>query len=79
MRSSGLRDYKRHAEVEANWLFEQYVHRRRTLRDLAREKGMSPAHMNRWANTHNIPLRRSLPQCHPPGGGARHTSAGLPP
>ncbi|MFD7552890.1 TniQ family protein [Streptomyces sp. NPDC059816] len=62
---SGPQDYKRHAEVEADWLFEQYVHRRRTLRDLAREKRMSPAHMNRWANTHNIPLRR---------GGASHNA-----
>ncbi|MFD9861599.1 TniQ family protein [Streptomyces alboflavus] len=65
LRSSGLRDYKRHAEVEADWLLEQYVHRRRTLRDLAREKGMSPAHMNRWAKTHNIPVRR---------GGASHNA-----
>lgn len=53
-----LRDYRRHAEVEAHWLFEQYVYRRRTLRDLAREKGMSPARMNRWAKSHTVPLRR---------------------
>lgn len=58
LRRIGLQDYKRHAEVEADWLFEQCVHRRRTLRDLAREKGMSRSHMNRWANSHNIPLRR---------------------
>jgi antitoxin (DNA-binding transcriptional repressor) of toxin-antitoxin stability system len=38
-------------------LYEQYVTRRRTLNDLARETGMSAANMNRWAHTYNLPLR----------------------
>ncbi|RSN36818.1 LysR family transcriptional regulator [Amycolatopsis sp. WAC 04169] len=46
------------------WLHEQYVNQRRTLPELARETGMSTASMNRWAKTHNIPLR--------PRGGASH-------
>ncbi|MFD8967609.1 TniQ family protein [Streptomyces sp. NPDC059568] len=58
LRRVALRDSKRHVDVDADWLFEQYVHRRRTLRDLAREKGMSPSHMNRWAKSHSIPMRR---------------------
>ncbi|MBV9026170.1 MAG: TniQ family protein [Streptomycetaceae bacterium] len=55
---------RRHAPVERAWLLEQYVHRCRTLADLAREKGMSPANMTRWAQLHDIPLRRR--------GGASH-------
>ncbi|MFF2134330.1 LysR family transcriptional regulator [Streptomyces sp. NPDC058193] len=50
--------------VKNGWLIEQYVHRRRTLPDLAREAGMSTATMARWAHTHSIPLR--------PRGGASH-------
>ncbi|TWV28841.1 LysR family transcriptional regulator [Streptomyces albidoflavus] len=60
----GPKDYKRRGTVERAWLIEQYVHRRRTLPDLAREAGMSTANMARWAHTHNIPLR--------PRGGASH-------
>lgn len=46
---------------------EQYIHYRRTLADLAREKGMSPANMARWAHAHEIPLR-------PRGGGSHNTA-----
>ncbi|MFD4857666.1 LysR family transcriptional regulator [Streptomyces atratus] len=60
----GPQDYKRRGSVDRDWLIEQYVHRRRTLPDLARETGMSTANMARWAHTHNIPLR--------PRGGASH-------
>ncbi|MCQ6552094.1 LysR family transcriptional regulator [Streptomyces sp. C10-9-1] len=60
----GPKDYKRRGTVGRDWLIEQYVHRRRTLPDLAREAGMSTANMARWAHTHNIPLR--------PRGGASH-------
>ncbi|MFF3137719.1 helix-turn-helix domain-containing protein [Streptomyces mirabilis] len=63
----GPQDYKRRGTIERDWLIEQYVHRRRTLPDLAREKGMSPANMARWAHSHNIPLR-------PRGGGSHHTA-----
>ncbi|WP_326611417.1 TniQ family protein [Streptomyces scopuliridis] len=67
----GPQDYKRRGPVERDWLIEQYVHRRRTLPDLARETGMSTANMARWAHTHNIPLR--------PRGGASHNTALRPP
>lgn len=63
----GPQDYKRRGAVERDWLIEQYVHRRRTLPDLARENGMSTANMARWAHVHNIPLR--------PRGGASHSQA----
>ncbi|MEU2431402.1 TniQ family protein [Streptomyces sp. NPDC007861] len=63
----GPKDYKRRGTVERAWLIEQYVHRRRTLPDLAREAGMSTANMARWAHTHNVPLRSR--------GGASHSQA----
>ncbi|MEU6943986.1 LysR family transcriptional regulator [Streptomyces sp. NPDC046316] len=63
----GPQDYKRRGTIERDWLIEQYVHRRRTLPDLAREAGMSTANMARWAHIHNIPLR--------PRGGASHNTA----
>jgi hypothetical protein len=52
--------------ISRDWLYDQYVDQRRTLPDLARETGMSTANMNRWAKTHNIPLR--------PRGGASHNN-----
>ncbi|WSB48922.1 TniQ family protein [Streptomyces cellulosae] len=67
----GPQDYKRRGAVERDWLIEQYVHRRRTLPDLARETGMSTANMTRWAHTHNIPLR-------PRGGASHHTALRAP-
>ncbi|MFI2377965.1 TniQ family protein [Streptomyces sp. NPDC018964] len=67
----GAQDYKRRGTVERDWLIEQYVHRRRTLPDLARETGMSTANMARWAHTHNIPLR-------PRGGASHHTALRAP-
>ncbi|SDR39544.1 MULTISPECIES: TniQ family protein [unclassified Streptomyces] len=63
----GPQDYKRRGTIERAWLIEQYVHRRRTLPDLARETGMSTANMARWAHTYNIPLR-------PRGGASHHTA-----
>lgn len=63
----GPQDYKRRGTIERDWLIEQYIHRRRTLPDLARETGMSTANMARWAHTHNIPLR-------PRGGGSHDTA-----
>ncbi|MGW6819649.1 helix-turn-helix domain-containing protein [Streptomyces sp. NPDC055005] len=63
----GPKDYKRRGTVERAWLIEQYVHRRRTMPDLAREAGMSTANMARWAKTHNVPLR--------PRGGSSHSKA----
>jgi transposase-like protein len=52
------------AVVDRVWLYEQYITRRRTLNDLARETGISTASMNRWAHIHQIPLRG--------GGGPSH-------
>ncbi|MFD4665149.1 LysR family transcriptional regulator [Streptomyces halstedii] len=63
----GPQDHKRRSAIERDWLIEQYVQRRRTLPDLARETGMSSANMARWAHIHNIPLR--------PRGGASHSQA----
>lgn len=63
----GPQDYKRRGTIDRDWLIEQYVVHRRTLPDLAQEKGMSPANMARWAHTHKIPLR--------PRGGASHDAA----
>ncbi len=62
----GPQDYKRKGVIDRGWLLEQYVGRRRTLPDLAREKTMSTANMARWAHLHQIPLR--------PRGGASHDS-----
>ncbi|MFD3723355.1 LysR family transcriptional regulator [Streptomyces sp. NPDC058674] len=64
---AGPQDYKPRGTIEREWLIEQYVVRRRTLPDLAREKGMSSANMARWAHTHNLPLR-------PRGGGSHDTA-----
>ncbi|WP_231976000.1 helix-turn-helix domain-containing protein [Streptomyces sp. 3214.6] len=63
----GPQDYRPRGTVEREWLVEQYVVRRRTLPDLAREMGMSTANMARWAHAHNIPLR--------PRGGGSHNAA----
>ncbi|MFF3746917.1 TniQ family protein [Streptomyces kronopolitis] len=63
----GPQNYKPRGTIDRDWLIEQYVHRRRTLANLAREKGMSTANMARWAKTHNVPLR--------PRGGASHSQA----
>lgn len=43
--------------VDRDWLYDQYVNRRRTLPDLAEEAGMSTANMARWAKEHAIPMR----------------------
>ncbi len=43
--------------VDRSWLYEQYVTRRRSLADLAREAGMSTKTMKLWAARHNIALR----------------------
>ena len=62
----GAQYYKRRGVIDRDWLLEQYVGRRRTLPDLAREKKMSTANMARWAHFHQIPLRSR--------GGASHDS-----
>ena len=46
-----------HDEIDRDWLYTEYVVHRRTLPDLAAEKGMTAPHMSRWAQRHGIPRR----------------------
>jgi hypothetical protein len=62
MRKSGRQ--RQHDEIDRDWLFEQYVNRRRTLPDLAREKRISNTTMAKWARELGIPVR--------PSGGRSH-------
>lgn len=57
---------RRLAEIDKDWLYTEYITNRRTLPDLAAEKGMSTMNMSRWAKRHGIALRRR--------GGPSHTS-----
>jgi len=43
--------------INRDWLYNQYVTKRRALPDIAREYGMSTANMARWAKSHGIPMR----------------------
>lgn len=75
----GPQDYKRRGTIDRDWLIEQYVVHRRTLPDLAQEKGMSPADMARWAHTHKIPLRPAEEQATTPSSApASKPAASLP-
>ncbi|MGV0736063.1 TniQ family protein [Mycobacterium syngnathidarum] len=51
--------------IEREWLYDQYVNKRRALPEIAKEAGMSTANMARWAKTHAIPMRGR--------GGGSHT------
>ncbi|VBA31467.1 hypothetical protein LAUMK136_00063 [Mycobacterium attenuatum] len=63
-----LREAGRRARttVDRDWLYDQYVIKRRALPDIAEEAGMSTANMARWAKTHAIPMRGR--------GGPSHTA-----
>jgi len=52
--------------IDRDWLYEQYVNRRRALPDIAAEAGMSTANMALWARKYKIPMR--------PRGIASHSS-----
>jgi hypothetical protein len=52
--------------IDRDWLYDQYVNKRRALPDIAQEAGMSTANMARWAKTHAIPMRGR--------GGGSHSS-----
>jgi hypothetical protein len=54
-----LREPRQYARktVDRDWLYDQYVTKRRALPDIAEEAGMSTANMARWAETHAIPMR----------------------
>lgn len=63
LRGPGL---KARTTINRDWLYDQYVNKRRALPDIAQEAGMSTANMARWAKTHTIPMR--------PRGGVSHSS-----
>ncbi|AMU33210.1 ATP-binding protein [Mycobacteroides abscessus] len=58
--------HRRHAVVERDWLYTEYVINRRTLPELAAETGMSTMNMARWAKFHGIERRGR--------GGPSHTA-----
>ncbi len=43
--------------VDRDWLYAQYVYQRRSLDDLAREKGISKPQMQAWLTRYDIPRR----------------------
>ena len=45
-------------DIDRDWLYEQYVDKRRSIENIAEECGMSVANMARWAKVHDIPVRR---------------------
>ena len=54
------------SSVDAAWLYEQYVTRRRTLPEIGRMIGMTPVSVAHWARQFGIPLR--------PRGSASHAA-----
>ncbi|WP_153426689.1 winged helix-turn-helix domain-containing protein [Streptomyces alkaliphilus] len=54
------------ATITREWLHEQHIVHGRTLVELAESVGVSPATMNRWAKTHQIPARRFGTHTHHP-------------
>lgn len=63
LRESGL---QARTTIDRDWLYDQYVNKRRALPDIAQDAGMSTANMARWAKTHAIPMRGR--------GGGSHSS-----
>lgn len=55
------------ATVDRDWLYGQYVHQRRSIRDLARERGITRERMAQWIEIHDIPKR--------PVGGPPHRAS----
>ena len=72
-----LREPGRHARttVDRDWLYDQYVNKRRALPDIAKEAGMSTANMARWAKTHAIPMRERGGSSHSATLAAEHRTA----
>lgn len=75
LREPGL---KARTIIERDWLHDQYVIKRRTLPDIAKETGMSTANMARWAKTHGIPLRARGGPSHGSALGAAEDAANAP-
>jgi TniQ/Bacterial regulatory helix-turn-helix protein, lysR family len=48
---------REHEEIDRNWLYTEYIVHRRTLPELAAEKGMSTMNMSVWARRHGIQRR----------------------
>jgi len=48
---------REHEEIDRNWLYTEYIVHRRTLPELAAEKGMSTMNMSLWAQRHGIQRR----------------------
>jgi hypothetical protein len=46
--------------IDRDWLYEQYFHQRRDIRELARERGISRDTMSKWLQIHHIPKRPKL-------------------
>ena len=53
-----------HEEIDRDWLYTEYVVHRRTLPDLAAEKGMTTMNMSRWAQRHAHPASTPRPGQH---------------
>ena len=47
--------------IDRAWLYEQYVHQHRDVRDLAREQRISRDTMSTWLRVHHIPPRQVIP------------------
>lgn len=75
LRASGR--HTRH-HVDRDWLYDQYVTKRRTLPDIAAEVGMSTPNMARWATTHAIPMRARGGPSHSASLAARSAVAEAP-
>jgi hypothetical protein len=57
---------RQHEEINRDWLYTEYIIKRRPLPELAAEKGMSTMTMSRWARRHGIKRRAQ--------GGPSHTA-----
>ena len=53
---------RRHEEIDGEWLRAEYIANRRSLPDLAAEKGMSATTMSRWCQYHGIERRGPTPR-----------------
>jgi hypothetical protein len=64
--------------IERDWLYDQYVNKRRGLPDIAKEAGMSTANMARWAKAHAIPMRGRGGRSHSSTLAAERAAVGAP-
>jgi hypothetical protein len=59
----GLKDYSvsQHPVLTRDWLTDQYVTRRRSLRGIAAEAGMSKSAVRRWVKIYRLPAQAPVP------------------